>query len=194
MTEASDAGLRSPNLEGSPRTSSPDSAAIARVYSDRQGTHRCIRKAFQQIGPEHTNVLSLAYGVTFRDRDIDDGNRHKAPKKADRNWRVLLHDVYSRLGQQVAIVLATRQAIEAEGKAVSWLLSETAKGIVDDIEEEAIGLLIVARKQFSVVYVSPEGQPLFQDEPTKRKRGRPSQGDHVRVRAFHGIHDQEIGP
>lgn len=192
MTEASDAGLRSPDLKGTGRgSSSPDTAAVARADSGRQEKHRRVRAAFALLSSEHVNVLSLAYGCTFRNREIDDGNKRKAPRKEDRNWRVLLRETYL-LGDQVAIVLATSGAREAKGNAVSWLLSESVKAKSEHIEQEAIELLVDARKAFAAVYNPAEGEEPLQAE-TKRKRGRPTVGDEVRLRAFGGAHGREIG-
>jgi hypothetical protein len=192
-TEASDAGLRSPSLEGSPKaSSSPDAAAVARASAGRQSMHSAVRDALRRIGPDHADVLSLAYGVNFRCRDIDDGNRHKAPRKADRNWRVLLRETY-RLGEHVAIVLASKSAREAQGDAVAWLLSEAAKNNHTKIEDECIELLIKARKLFATAYIPPKGEEPLQVEQGKRKRARPIAGDTIRVRAFGGVHNREVG-
>lgn len=191
-TEAADAGLRSPNLKGTGTgSSSPDTAAVARVDSDRQDKHRRIRDAFRLISLECANVLSLAYGCTFRSRDIDDVSGRKAPRKADRNWRVLLREVYA-LGDQTAIVLATREAANAGDNAIRHLLSEPVKARRGAIEQEAIELLIGARKAFAAVYTPPKGECALQAE-TKRRRGRPKGGDGLRFRAFGGAHGREIG-
>lgn len=192
MTEAADAGLRSPSLESSPRTSSaPDTAAVARVDSGRQDKHRRVRDALRRLSPEHVNVLSLAYGCTFRSREIDDASGRRAPRKGDRNWRVLLREAYA-LGDRVAIVFATKEAIEAEGDAVRVLLSESNKGRHAAIEQEAIALFVDARKAFAAVYVPPKGEEPLRAEP-ERKRGRPKAKDGLRLHAFGGAHGREIG-
>ncbi len=192
LTEASDAGLRSPDLKGTGKgSSSPDTAAVARVDSGRQDKHRRVRAAFAKLSPEHVNVLSLAYGCTFRSRDIDDGNNRRAPRKGDRNWRVLLRESYS-LGDCTPIVLATNGAVEAKGNAVSWLLSESSKGRRALIEQEAIELLVEARRAFVEVYIPPEGEESLCAEP-KRRRGRPPAADGIQLRAFGGAHGREIG-
>jgi hypothetical protein len=194
-TEASDAGLRSPSLEGSPKaSSSPDAAAVARASSGRQAMHSAVRDALRRIGPDHADVLSLAYGVTFRYRDIDDGNRRKALRKEERNWRVLLRETY-RLGEHVAIVLASKSAREAQGDAVAWLLSEAAKNNHTKIEDECVELLVKARKLFAAAYIPPKGsqEDPLQVEHGKRKRARPIAGDTIRVRAFGGVHNREVG-
>jgi hypothetical protein len=192
MTEASDAGLRSPDLKGTARgSSSPDTAAVARVDSGRHEKHHRIRDALSKLPRDHVDVLSLAYGCTFRSRDIDDGNKRRAPQKKDRNWRVLLRESYS-LGDCTPIVLATNGAVEAKGNAVSWLLSESAKSRRALIEQEAIELLVEARRAFAAVYVPPEGEDPLCAEP-KRRRGRPPAADGIQLRAFGGAHGREIG-
>lgn len=192
MTEASDAGLRSPSLEGSPRSnSSPDAAFVARADSGRQEKHRAIRTAFSKLSKRHVDVLSLAYGCVFREREIDDGSRRKAPRKEERNWRALLRETY-RLGDVAAIVLATEEATHAKGSAVTWLLSETAKGKRALIEQEAVEMLVEARAAFAAAYVPPKGgSPV--EIGTGRRKGRPKASDAVRLQAFGGAHGREIG-
>lgn len=136
-------------------------------------------------------MLCLAYGCTFRSREIDDGNGRKAPRKEDRNWRVLLRETYG-LGDRCAIVLATQAARSAKGNAIRFLLSEGAKCRAALLTQEAIGLLIEARKAFAAVYEPSEEGESLQVE-TKRKRGRPSAGDSLRLSAFFGAHGREIG-
>jgi hypothetical protein len=197
MTEASDAGLRSPSLEGQAKgSSSPDAAAISRASSGRQPKHQAVRAALAHLSREHVNVLSLAYGTTFRDRDIDDGSRRKAPKKSERDWRVTLRDDYD-LGSSVAIVFASpfviRSAREVmNGEVIAWLRSPTAKDNRGRIEREAIELLVEARKAFGAVYVPPIDDPT-RTERTKHKGGRPKVADEIRVRAFGNLHGKEIG-
>jgi hypothetical protein len=191
LTEAADAGLRSPNLEGSPRgSSSPDTAAVARVDSGRQEKHRKVRTALSKLSPEHVNVLSLAYGCTFRSRDIDDTCGRKAPRKETRNWRLLLREAYA-LGDSTAIVFAVREVAQAKDP-VAYLLSESTKSRHIAIEQEAIELLIDARKAFADVYEGPDGEALLEAQP-KRRRGRPKAGDGLQLRAFGGAHGREIG-
>ena len=192
MTEASDAGLRSPSLEGSPRsTSSPDAAFVARADLGRQEKHRAIRETFSKLSKKHVDVLSLAYGCVFRVREIDDGSRRKAPRKEERNWRAVLRETY-QLGDVSAIVLTTEEAMQAKGDVVTWLLSETAKGKRALIEREAIEMLIEARAAFVAAYVPPKGEGPIEIE-TKRRKGRPKASDAVRRSAFGGAHGREIG-
>jgi hypothetical protein len=157
QSEESDAGLRSPNLEGSPRaSSSPDAAVIARMSSGRQDRHARARAALSELDPSERNVLSLAYGIVFRSRDIDDTNGRKAPRKVDRNWRILLRETYRDLGDAVAVVMASPFAIrsakiEMKGEIVEWLRSDVAKRNRDRIQDEAIVLLVSARKWFAAI-------------------------------------------
>lgn len=183
QTEESDAGLRSPGFESSPKASaSPDAAFVARADSDRQGVHRRCRAALAQLQPYEREILLLAYGLHLRSREIDDeGGRH-APKKSDRDWRVVLREIYG-IGDVVGIVL--------RGRRISYLLSEAGRNCKIDIITDAIDELLNARNAFAKVYEPPNGEERL-DAPKKRKRGRTSEREIVRHSAFGGIHDLEF--
>lgn len=108
-TEASDAGLKSLNLEstGASGSRSFDGAAIARAARSLSGNgsnHVRTRKALAQLSTPHRDVLTLAYGIRLRTRDIEDGKKRKALRQNERNWRVRLAEIY---GSQGAYVLAS---------------------------------------------------------------------------------------
>lgn len=198
QTEESDAGLRSSGWESNPKTtSSPDSAAVARSSSGRHEMHARVRAALSMLDASERNVLALAYGVVFRSRDVDDKGGRKVPRKADRNWRVRLRETYRDLGDVVAVAMASPFAIrsaklEAKGEIVEWLCSDTANRQRQTIQDEAIALLIGARKSFAAAYEPPNGEERF-DAPKRRARGRPANGDDLRTRVLGGIHGREIG-
>lgn len=108
-TEASHAGLRSPDLAraGGRSATTPDAAAVARVARGAPVDHRRIRQALQALDPRHAEVLSLAFGVTLRNRDVDDTSRRKAIRTPERSWRVQLAELY---GVEGAVVLASPKA------------------------------------------------------------------------------------
>lgn len=108
-TEASHAGLRSPDFarDGGRSSNSPDAAAVARVSRGAPVDHRRIRQALQVLEPHHVEVLSLAFGVTLRNRDVDDTGRRKAIRTPERAWRVQLAELY---GVEGAVVLASPKA------------------------------------------------------------------------------------
>lgn len=183
QTEESDAGLRSPNLEGNSKTcSSPDAAFVARVDSKRHDRHSRCRAALSKLAPEERIVLTLAYGLHLRSREIDDANGRKAPKKGERNWRVVLRETYG-LGDVVGIVLLNRR--------VDFLLSESAKHQRNRILSDAIDAFLNARNAFAAAYETPEGEERL-DAPKRRNRGRP-RGDEARSTLFGGIHGTEVG-
>jgi hypothetical protein len=184
QTEESDAGLRSPNLEGNPKAcSSPDAAFVARVDSGRHEKHRRCREALARLSEDERIVLTLAYGLHLRSREIDDANGRKAPKKNERNWRVVLRETYG-IGDIVGIVLFDHR--------VDFLLSEAAKNRRDRILSDAIAAFLNARNAFAAVYEPPENEARL-DAPRTRKRGRPKDGDDVRFRVLGGVHGREIG-
>lgn len=198
QTEESDAGLRSPSLEGQPKSySTPDAAAVARASGDRYDKHRRCRDALNELAPTERNVLSLAYGVVFRSRDVDDFSGRKAPKKLDRNWRVRLRETFRDLGDVVAVVMALPFVLQnaktdAKDNVIEWLLSDIAKRNRQQIQDDAIEILSSARKAFAEVYIPPEGEERL-DAPKKRGRGRPRTDDDFRFRLLGGIHGKEIG-
>jgi hypothetical protein len=184
QTEESDAGLRSPSLEGNPKTySTPDSAFVARVDSGRHGKHKRCRAALAKLSEEDRLVLTLAYGLHLRSREIDDANGRKAPKKGERNWRVVLRETYG-IGDVVGIVLLSHR--------VDYLLSESGKLRKDRILSDSIAAFLNARNAFAAAYDPPNGEERL-DAPKRRARGRPKGGDDVRFTAFGGLHGREIG-
>lgn len=184
QTEESDAGLRSPSLESSPRSgSSPDAAFVSRVASGRHDRHVRCREALSKLIPEDRTVLALAYGLHLRSREIDDESGRKAPKKDNRNWRVVLRDAY-KLGDVVGIVLLKHE--------LSYLLSESAKSKRERIVSDALYRLANARTAFAAVYEPPEGMPRLDEKP-RRKRGRSNERNDIRSSIFDGMHGREIG-
>lgn len=184
QTEESDAGLRSPSLEGSPKgSSSPDAAAIARVSSKRQDGHGRCREALSKLAPNERTVLTLAYGLHLRSREIDDSSKRKAPKKSERDWRVVLRETYG-IGDLAGIVLLHHP--------IDFLLSEAAKSRRERILSDSVYALHEARRAFAAVYVPPNGEERL-DAPQKRNRGRPKVDDGVRFRVLGGSHGREIG-
>lgn len=195
QTEESDAGLRSPSLEGAPKgSSSPDTAAVTRASSGRQDKHRRCRAALSLLDQSERTVLSLAYGMSIRSRDIDDHHGRKAPKKIDRNWRVLLRETFRDLGAAVGIVQASPLAIRSakNGSVIEWLMTSEAKSQRQTIQDEAVALLIAARKSFALCYIPPANEEKL-DAPKKRNRGRPKIDDDIRYRLLGGAHGREIG-
>lgn len=117
-TEASDAGLRSLDLEstGARSSASYDASAVART--DRalarekindKNTHERVRRTLKRLHPKHAEMLSLAYAVRLRTRDTEDSKKRKALPQHERNWRVRLAELYGSGG---AIVLASPLAQE----------------------------------------------------------------------------------
>jgi limonene-1,2-epoxide hydrolase len=108
-TEASHAGLRSPDLArtGGRSASTPDAGAVARAARRAPVDHARVRRALQALSSAHAETLVLAFGVTLRNRDIDDTSRRRAPRAAERSWRVQLAELY---GIEGAVVLASPKA------------------------------------------------------------------------------------
>jgi limonene-1,2-epoxide hydrolase len=108
-TEASRAGLRSPDFAraGGRSATTPDAAAVARVSRGSGVDHQRIRQALQALEPHHIEVLSLAFGVTLRNRDVDDTSRRRAFRTPERAWRVQLAELY---GVEGAVALASPKA------------------------------------------------------------------------------------
>jgi hypothetical protein len=183
QTEESDAGLRSPSLEGSQQgSSSPDAAFVARVDSGRHDKHVRCRAALAKLSAEERLVLTLAYGLHLRSREIDDASNRRAPRKDERNWRVVLRETY-RLGDIVGIVFLNHR--------IDYLLSDAGKNRSDRIASDAVIAFMSARQAFAAVYETPNGEARL-DEPKRRSRGRPKAADGIRHVAFGGIHGREI--
>ncbi len=198
-TEAADAGLRSIDLSGSGvrGSSSPDTAAVARASQNRQEEHRRVRDALRRIDRSHADALLLAYGTRLRDREMDDCRRGKAPRRAERDWRVLLHELYP-IGPCVAVVMASRTADEtarreSAGDVLAWLLSGVSAPYRRAVEEEVLVLLKEARAAFAAAYVPPSGRARLDAVPQAR-RGRPFDKERIRFHALDGAHNEEIGP
>jgi hypothetical protein len=196
-TEASDAGLRSIDLSGSGVrvSSSPDAGAVARASRNRQEEHRRVREALRRLDRRHADALSLAYGTRLRDRDMDDGRRGKAPKRSERDWRVLLHELYP-IGPCVAVVLIapTAEAMAREhgdGNVRTWLLSSISESHRETVRTEAVELLKEARAAFAAAFVPPPGRPRLDAAPRQR-RGRPFDKERIRYQALDGAHNEEI--
>jgi hypothetical protein len=199
QTEASDAGLRSMDLSGSGvrGSAAPDTAAVARASMNRQEDHRRAREALRRIGKPHADVLALAYGTELRDRDMDDGRRGKAPKRTDRDWRVVLRETFA-LGPLTAIVTISLTArthadLTHDGNVLRWLLSAFAGPHREKIQAESLEALEEARKAFAAAYEPPPGRPRLDAQP-KARRGRPFDKERIRFRALDGAHNLEIKP
>lgn len=82
QTEASDAGLRSPDLLGTGGGSPDPEARISQRKIDRQELHRRVRHALQQLDPNSARLLELAYGCPLRDRE------EGIPSRARKHGRV----------------------------------------------------------------------------------------------------------
>lgn len=115
---------------------------VARMDRGAEVEHRRVRAALKAI-PEHAGILALAYGVILRSRDIDDGAKRRAPKAAERNWRVRFAELYGKRG---AYVLPSRKAqqlykehIERLGDAVADALPDISERRV---EEERLFVVI----------------------------------------------------
>jgi hypothetical protein len=133
-TEAVDAGLRSPDWQsgGIRSASSPDAGMFARAIRFRQDEHRRVREALARVSPEHREALELAYGVAFRERDVDDGSRRRALRTSERNWRVRLREIYDF--PECAVVLASNLArsMFRARVATALIAADDAIGPLDD--------------------------------------------------------------
>lgn len=87
--------------------------------------HRRVRAALQSLSAKHVEILSLAYGVTLRSRDYDDHGKRKAVKAGERNWRVLLVELYGR--SEPAIALASPKA--------QWMYQRHVEALGQDAED-----------------------------------------------------------
>jgi hypothetical protein len=146
-TLESDGGIKSLDLAstGSRGTNSPDAGMIGRVAKsierDSQVEHRRVTAALRAMNPTHANALQLAYGVTLRSRDIDDGARgktRKAPRSEDRNWRVKMRELY---GETAAIVIALPIANEMFNDYIGGLYGASLAATKDarkDAAEERV--------------------------------------------------------
>lgn len=145
-TEAADAGLKSLNLEstGASGSRSFDGAAVARADRSRERslhTHRRIREALQKLRPEHVEIVSLAYGVRLRSRDIEDGKKRKALRQHERNWRVRLAEVYGSGGAYVLASPLAKRLFERHLQA----LQSRADALVPDRDEQLATLRSILR-------------------------------------------------
>lgn len=176
-TEASDAGLRSPDWKsaGIRIASTPDAAMTARRIL-RQDEHRRVREALAKISPEHREALELAYGVTFRARDVDDGSGRRALRTEERNWRVRLREIYDF--PECAIVLCALVSARAliwrsfgsRDAYRTWLLTVEGKNRSNAIEKDALEVLQEACGAFAAVYEPPVNQPRLDAEPPRKIR------------------------
>lgn len=138
-SESTVSGLRSPDLKrtGTRGSSSPDAGAVARVDKWQSAAHRRVRLALLSLSPEHVEILSLAYGVVFRSRDIDDQGKRKAVKTGERGWRVRLVELYG-IGEP-AIVLASPKAQRLYRQHVE-ALKQDAEDATPELEARVAGL------------------------------------------------------
>jgi hypothetical protein len=173
-TEAVDAGLRSPDWQsgGIRSASSPDAGMFARAIRFRQDEHRRVREALARVSPEHREALELAYGVAFRERDVDDGSRRRAPRTSERNWRVRLREIYDF--PECAVVLAASIVgrsigVTDAGGFVDRVRLMDARGR-DGVKAAALELLEQARREFAAVYEPPRGFPRLDAAPPRRTR------------------------
>lgn len=215
-SEASHAGLRgTDHAAAGPCTSTtPDAAAVARVDRSRgdQAHHQRVREGLRELDPAHAEILACAYGVTLRNRDLDDdaaGRRRRALPSTERSWRVRLVELYGRQGAPAVLasplakqlyaehVAGLREGAETSGEArdrltqaeqeglIGWLLGE-GRGRHAKIAADAKAHLERALDAFIGAYQPPRGSAAA------KRRSRDTGKTRARVLAFHADHGQEI--
>ena len=100
-----------------------------RVVRGSTVDHRRIRTILQTLSAEHVAALSLAFGVTLRSRDIDDTSKRRAPKAEERNWRVLLAELYGVEGAVVLVSPRAHRLFEAHLRELGREVSEALPSI-----------------------------------------------------------------
>lgn len=82
-----------------------DERMLRRSLNGHQDGHRRVRQALGKLAPEQRNILELAYGLTFRNRDVETESKRRALRTEERNWRVRLRERFDYL--ECAAVLAS---------------------------------------------------------------------------------------
>jgi hypothetical protein len=165
------------------------------------------------MNPTHANALQLAYGVTFRSRDIDDGVRgktRKAPRSEERNWRVKMRELY---GETAAIVIALPIANEMFGDYIDGLECAIL-AMPNDARQDASAAHANAKAGGLIVYLLGPGKPhagMFRAEAetlktraleefvdtykpaAKPKRKSGTEARRAKILAYHAQQGQEIG-